>query len=73
MRCVIGQTSECPVHDAYSRDGPSAELFAHLAADLRRTRAVRLIYASWLSDDDFKRRLDEVFASFRKNGGRIEH
>ena len=54
-------------------DGTDGELFAHLADDLRTTKAVRLIHTSWLSDDDLKQRLDEVFDSFRKNGGRIEH
>ena len=54
-------------------DGTAGELFAHLADDLRATKAVRLIHTSWLSDEDLRRRLDEVFDTFRKNGGRIEH
>jgi hypothetical protein len=54
-------------------DGTVAELFEHLADDLRATKAVRLIHTAWLSDEDLKRRLEEVFDLFRKNGGRVEH
>jgi len=54
-------------------DGTAAELFDHLADDLRSVKAVRLVHTSWLSDDDLKRHVDRVLATFRGNGGRIEH
>jgi hypothetical protein len=54
-------------------DGTATELFDHLADDLRTVKAVRLVHTSWLSDDDLKQHVDRVLATFRGNGGRIEH
>lgn len=53
--------------------GTTAELFEHLGRDLRSVKRVRLIKTSWLSDDDLKKQLDAVFATYRADGGRIEH
>ena len=53
--------------------GTTAELFEHLGRDLRSVKRVRLIKTSWLSDDDLMKQLDAVLASYRADGGRIEH
>ena len=53
-------------------DGTTAALFDRLAADLRGTRALRLVDASWLSRGELKARLDGVLAAFAAAGGRID-
>jgi hypothetical protein len=53
-------------------DGTTAQLFQHLADDLRKVSAVRLTDTSWLSRDDLRQRVDGVLDGFRRRGGRIE-
>lgn len=52
-------------------DGTTAQLFDHLAADLRQVNAVRLTETTWLSREDLKQQLDVVLNSFISRGGRI--
>ena len=52
-------------------EGQTARLFEALAADLRRTRVVRLTDVSWLARDDLKTPLDAVLRVFRDEGGRV--
>jgi hypothetical protein len=53
-------------------DGTMAQLFEHLAGDLRGVSAVRLTETSWLARADLKARLDAVLDAFRTGGGRID-
>jgi hypothetical protein len=52
-------------------DGTTAQLFEHLAADLRKVNAVRLADTSWLARADFKVQLDPVLDGFRAAGGTV--
>ena len=52
-------------------DGTTAQLFDHLAADLRQVRTVRLADTSWLSRDDFKQHLEAALDAFRARGGTV--
>ncbi len=52
--------------------GNTAELFAHLTADLRAVTAVRLTETSWLARDDFQQQLRPVLDAFAARGGAIE-
>jgi hypothetical protein len=47
------------------------QLFANLAGDLRRVRAVRLTGTSWLARADLKQRLDAVLDTFTSGGGTV--
>ena len=53
-------------------NGTTAELFEHLAADLRKVPAVRLADTTWLSRADLKAELDRVLDAFRAAGGRVD-
>jgi hypothetical protein len=53
-------------------DETTPQLFAHLAGDLRRVRAVRLTETTWLARADLKAQLDVVLDAFTASGGRIE-
>jgi hypothetical protein len=53
-------------------DGTTGELFDHLARDLRRVNAVRLIDRSWLSRDELRSRLEPILDAFQERGGRVE-
>ena len=61
MRYLDSQTEET-----------TPQLFAHLAGDLRRVRAVRLTETTWLARADLKAQLDVVLDAFTASGGRIE-
>ena len=52
-------------------NGTTAELFGHLAADLRKVNAVRLADTSWLARADLKAQLDVVLDAFRAAGGTV--
>ena len=52
-------------------DGTTAQLFDHLAADLRKVNAVRLTDTTWLARADLKRELDPVLDAFRAAGGAV--
>ncbi len=52
--------------------GSTAELFAHLTADLRAVTAVRLTETSWLTRDDFHQEIRPVLDAFAARGGAIE-
>jgi hypothetical protein len=52
-------------------DGSTTQLFANLAADLRKVKAVRLVDTTWLSRADFQEPLDAVLAAFREGGGSV--
>jgi len=52
--------------------GNTAELFAHLTADLRAVTAVRLTETSWLTRDDFQQEIRPVLDAFAARGGAIE-
>ena len=52
-------------------NGTTAELFEHLAADLRKVTAVRLTDTTWLSRADLKAQLDAVLDAFRAAGGSV--
>ena len=47
------------------------QLFANLAADLHRVRAVRLTETSWLARADLKQQLDAVLDTFTSGGGTV--
>ena len=51
--------------------GTTTELFEHLAADLRKVRAVRLADTTWLARADLKAQLDAVLDAFRAAGGTV--
>jgi hypothetical protein len=53
-------------------DGTTAELFAHLEADLRGVTALRLIDRSWLTDADLRSRVEPMLRAFTAAGGRVE-
>jgi len=53
-------------------DGTTAQLFDHLAGDLRRVSAVRLTETTWLTRADLKAQLDAVLETFKAGGGRID-
>jgi len=52
-------------------DGTTAQLFEHLAGDLRKVTTVRLTETSWLAREDLKTQLDAVLAAFRSAGGTV--
>jgi hypothetical protein len=52
-------------------DGTTAQLFDHLAGDLRRVNAVRLTDTAWLARADLKAQLDAILETFTAEGGRI--
>ena len=52
-------------------DGSAAQLFEHLAGDLRKVTAVRLTDTSWLARVEFKSELDAVLDAFRASGGAV--
>jgi len=52
-------------------EGRTAQLFAHLAEDLRGAHAVRLTDTSWRARDDFNEQLERVLAAFAAGGGTI--
>jgi hypothetical protein len=52
-------------------EGHTEHLFEALAADLQRTRVVRLTEVSWLAREDLKAPLEAVLRTFRADGGRI--
>lgn len=54
-------------------EGSTAPLFDALAADLARTRVVRLTDVSWLAREDLKRPLDAVLTTFKANGGTVAY
>jgi hypothetical protein len=54
-------------------DGTTAQLFEHLAADLRKVTAVRLTDTMWLSRADLKEQLDAVLGAFCASGGTVTH
>ena len=56
--------------DAEQTDG-TAQLFAALAADLRRARSVRLVDMSWRAREDFDRHLTAALEAFTAAGGRV--
>jgi len=47
------------------------QLFANLAGDLGRVRAVRLTETSWLARTDLKQQLDAVLDTFASRGGTV--
>jgi hypothetical protein len=49
-------------------DGTAAQLFDHLAGDLRGVRVLQLTETSWLSRADLKAQLED----FKARGGRID-
>ena len=53
-------------------DDTTAQLFAHLSADLHGLTAVRLTETAWLARADLKAQLDAVLASFAAGGGRVD-
>ena len=53
-------------------NGTTAHLFANLAADLSKVKAVRLADTTWLARADLKQQLDAVLDAFRAAGGRVE-
>ncbi len=50
-------------------DQTTPQLFANLAGDLRRVRAVHLTETTWLAREDLKQQLDAVLDGFRSSGG----
>jgi hypothetical protein len=52
-------------------DQTTPQLFAHLAGDLRRVRAVRLTETAWLARADLKQQLDAVLDAFASSGGAV--
>ena len=52
-------------------DDTTAQLFDHLAGDLRKVTAVCVTDTSWLAREDLKTRLDAVLDAFRAAGGRV--
>jgi hypothetical protein len=52
-------------------DQTTPQLFAHLAGDLRRVRALRLTETTWLARADLKQQLDAVLAAFTSGGGAV--
>lgn len=52
-------------------DNTTRELFERLEAELRGVENVRLVDTAWLSCEDFRERLDQLFVSVRARGGRV--
>ncbi len=52
-------------------DGTTAQLFKHLAGDLRGVPAVRLTETTWLARADLREQIDPILESFKAGGGRI--
>jgi hypothetical protein len=52
-------------------DDRTAELFAHLADDLRAVTSVQLVDTSWRARADFNQQLDVVLAMFTSAGGKV--
>jgi hypothetical protein len=52
-------------------DETTPQLFAHLAGDLRRVRAVRLTETTWLARADFTAPLEAVLDAFKSEGGTV--
>jgi hypothetical protein len=52
-------------------DQTTPQLFANLAGDLRRVRAVRLTETAWLARADLKQQLDAVLQAFTSGGGAV--
>ena len=52
-------------------DQTTPQLFAHLAGDLRRVRAVRLTETTWLARAELKQQLDAVLDVFTSGGGTV--
>jgi hypothetical protein len=52
-------------------DDRTAELFAHLADDLRAVKSVQLVDTSWRARADFNQQLDVVLAVFTSAGGTV--
>lgn len=52
-------------------DGTTAQLFEHLAGDLRGVPAVRLTETTWLARADLREQIDPILESFKAGGGRI--
>jgi len=52
-------------------DDRTAELFAHLAEDLRAVKSVQLVDTSWRAREDFNQQLDLVLAVFTSSGGTV--
>jgi hypothetical protein len=52
-------------------DQTTPQLFAHLAGDLRRVRAVRLTETTWLARAELKHELDAVLDVFMSGGGTV--
>ena len=52
-------------------DQTTPQLFANLAGDLRRVRAVRLTETAWLARADLKQQLDAVLEAFTSGGGAV--
>jgi len=49
----------------------TAELFAHLAEDLRAVKSVQLVDTSWRAREDFNQQLDVVLLVFTSAGGTV--
>jgi hypothetical protein len=52
-------------------DDRTAELFAHLADDLRAVKSVQLVDTSWRARADFNQQLDVVLLVFTSAGGTV--
>jgi hypothetical protein len=52
-------------------DGTTAQLFEHLAGDLRGVPAVRLTETTWLANADLRDQINPILKSFKAGGGRI--
>jgi hypothetical protein len=53
-------------------NGSTPDLFETLARHLENADVVRVAGRSWLSRDDFRRRLEPVLTAFVARGGRVE-
>ena len=52
-------------------DNSTHELFERLEVELQGVDNLRLVDTTWLSCEDFKQWLEQVFVSVRARGGRI--
>ena len=52
-------------------DGSTAQLFEHLAGDLRRVTSVRLTDTAWLSRADLQAQVGPVLDAFTARGGQV--
>ncbi len=52
-------------------EGRTAQLFAHLAEDLRAVKTVKLTDTSWRGRPDFNQQLEPVLAAFTAGGGQL--